>query len=503
MNLRDHFQIIWRRKWQISAVAVVVAVAVYAWFGAQSKVYQGQAQLSVTPGQVSSGVGASQSDAVFLAATYAQLANTAPVVQAAATAAHLPLSEAEASGRLSVSASTTVGFITVTATGPSPAAATALAQGEADALTAAVTAQQEAALASQLKKVNTQIDAITSRLAATPAGSSAQAGLQAQLQALEQIATNQQSQPLDEINVVAPARSTGGAISPKPTRDALLGLLTALVVGSELAVLLEVLSDRFPADRLEDEVTKATGLAVLAHVPAGNDGDVIEAFRKIRTALLFMGEAERIRTVAVVSTEPGVGKSFVSIHLAFAVAEIGASVVIVDGDMRRPAIHERLGVPRSPGLSEVLFGADPRVALHPLPDHPGLLAMPAGQPVADPPGLLAGSLARRVLIPLATTGPANTELLVVDSPPEGLFSDALTIAAQCDAAIVVVDARGGRRRSLRRTLDQLRQVGAKPLGIVLNRSSRGAASGYDYGAYGKPRQSRWSVRRPAPAGRES
>jgi receptor protein-tyrosine kinase len=92
---------------------------------------------------------------------------------------------------------------------------------------------------------------------------------------------------------------------------------------------------------------------------------------------------------------------------------------------------------------------------------------------------------------------------VVDSPPEGLFSDALTIAAQCDAAIVVVDARGGRRRSLRRTLDQLRQVGAKPLGIVLNRSSRGAASGYDYGAYGKPRQSRWSVRRPAPAGRES
>ncbi len=391
----------------------------------------------------------------------------------------------------------------MTATGPSPEAATALAQGEADALTAAVTAQQETALTSQLKKVDTQINNITSQLAAVPAGSSRQAGLQAQLQALEQIATNQQSQPLDQINLVAPARSTGGAISPKPTRDALLGFLTALVVCSELAVLLEVLSDRFPTDRLEDEVTKATGLAVLAHVPAGNDKDVIEAFRKVRTALLFMGEAERIRSVAVVSTEPGVGKSFVSIHLAFAVAEIGASVVIVDGDMRRPAIHERLDVPKSPGLSEVLAGADPRVGVHPLAAHPGLMVMPAGQPVADPPGLLAGALARRVLLPLATTGPANTELLVVDSPPEGLFSDALSIAAQCDAVIVVVDARGGRRRSLRRTLDQLHQVGAKPLGIVLNRSSRGAAGGYDYGVYSKSRQNRWLARRPAPAGRGS
>ncbi len=104
MNLRDHFQIIWRRKWLVIAVAVVVAVAVYAWFNAQSKVYQAQAQLSVTPGQVSSGVGASQSDAVFLAATYAQLAKTAPVVQAAASGAHLPLSESAASARLSVAA---------------------------------------------------------------------------------------------------------------------------------------------------------------------------------------------------------------------------------------------------------------------------------------------------------------------------------------------------------------------------------------------------------------
>jgi uncharacterized protein involved in exopolysaccharide biosynthesis len=163
MNLRDHFHIIWRRKWVVLAVAILVAGGVYIWFGQESKVYQAQAQLSVTPGEVASGAGATQSDALFLAATYAQLAKTAPVVQAAVRNSGLALGEPAAFKRLSVGASSTVGFITVTATGPSPQAATALARGETDALTASVTAQQESALTAQLKSLNSRIDAVTTQ----------------------------------------------------------------------------------------------------------------------------------------------------------------------------------------------------------------------------------------------------------------------------------------------------------------------------------------------------
>ncbi|MDQ6785115.1 MAG: P-loop NTPase [Actinomycetota bacterium] len=466
---------------------MLVAAAVFAWFSNQPKVYQAQAQLSVTPAQVGSSSGTTQSDTLFLAATYAQLGTTSPVVGAAVRDARLHLDYLTAAKRLSVTASSNVAIISVTATGPSPGAAVALARSEADALTAAVTSEQEASVATQLKKVEGDIVGVSSQLAAAPPGSSQQTVLQAQLQALEQLVTNRQSQPLDALNVVGPARGAASPVSPRPARDAVLGLVTALVVASELAVLLEALSDRFPAERLEDEVIKASGLVVLAHIPNSEEAKAVEAFRKVRTSLLFMGDAERVRTVAVVGSEPGAGKSFLSIGLASAVAELGVCVVLVDGDMRRPVIHERLGVPRFPGLSDVLAGKDADEGLHPLHDRTDLLVMPAGEEVADPSGLLARGLARRVIVPLSTTLPANTELLVLDTPPEALFPDALTIAAQCDATIVVVDARSGRRRSLRRTLDELRQVGATPLGIVLNRSSRGASNDayYSYGAQRK------------------
>lgn len=487
MNLRDHFQVIWRRKWAILAVAVLVAAAIYGWFARQPPVYQAQAQLSVTPGQAGSGGATTGSDTVFLAATYAQLGTTPPVVGAALHVARLPIDERTAAKRLSVAASSSVGFISVTAIGPSLGAAEALARSETDALTAAVTTQQQAGLAAQLQKVNSDIANVTSQLDAAPGGSPQQSVLQAQLQALEQVATTRQSQPLDVLNVVAPARPNSSPVSPRPTRDALLGFVTVLVIVSELTVLIETFSDRFPADRLEDEVIKVSGLPVLAHVPEGSGANVTEAFRKVRTSLLFMDNAEQVRAVAIVGNEPGAGKSFVSINLAATVAQLGVCVVLVDGDMRRPVIHQRLEIPRSPGLSDVLAGKEATDGLHPLADRPDLLAMPAGEEVADPSGLLANGLTRRVLAPLSTSLPANTELLVVDTPPEALFTDALTIAAQCDATIMVVDVRTARRRSLRRALDELNRVGAKPFGIVLNRSSRGASNdAYNY--YGTNRR---------------
>lgn len=476
MDLRDHFRVIWRRKWPILAIAVLVAVLVYVSFGRQAPVYQAKAQLSVTPGQVSAGSGQTQSDTLFLAATYAQLGDTAPVVMAAVREAHLPLDEQTAARRLTITASTSVGFISVTATGPSPAAAVALTRGEADALTAAVTAEQEAALFSQLKKVDVEIAATSAQLAAAPPGSPQLATLQAQLQAQDQLVSNRQSQPFDEVNVVGPARGNNSPVSPQPKKYALLGFVTALVVDSELAVLIEALSDRFPAERLEDEVVKTSGLPVLAHIPEGDAGTVTvtEAFRKVRTGLMFMAEAQDVQTVAVVGAEPGAGKSFVSVNLARAVSELGDVVVLIDGDMRRPVIHDRIGVARTPGLSEVLAGARTKLSLRTTPAYPNMMIMPAGEIVADPSALLGHRLASHVLVPVLKQS-RTTELVVIDTPPEALFPDALTIAAQCDVTIVVVDARTGRRRALRRTLADLRQVGAKPFGVVLNRSTAGTS----------------------------
>jgi Mrp family chromosome partitioning ATPase len=137
---------------------------------------------------------------------------------------------------------------------------------------------------------------------------------------------------------------------------------------------------------------------------------------------------------------------------------------VIDGDLRRPIVHERLNLPRSPGLSEMLTGtADPDAIGHLV--HGWLRVVPSGAPVADPAGLFGGRSFRATL-----DGMTWAELVVVDTPAGGLFADALAIASQCDATLIVVDAQNSRRRSTRALVENLRQVSAQPIGVVLNRT---------------------------------
>ena len=465
MTARGHFQTIWRRKWLIVVASVLVAVAVFLVSNSQGRTYRAQAQLNVTPGQppnIQQPVGGDVT--LFLASTYAQLGQTRPVIEDAVARSRLHISEQTAADRLNVTASSQVGFITVTATGPSPADATSLAAGEAQALSNAVTLQQNAEVQASLAPVQQQITAVGNELAAAPPGSAQQSALADQYQALVQSAANRQLATKDSLTIVSPARADSGPISPNPKRDALLGFVTALVVVSEVAVGIELLSDRFSGDDLDEDIMRVTGLPVLARVPGTDRGDAVEAFRTLRTNILFMDTGQKLRTVAVVSTEPGAGKSFTSINLAGCMAELGTPAALVDADLRRPTIDERLGLPRRPGLSEVLHGVDPRTAVHRVGASSNFMVLTAGAPVPDPAGLL-GSLGRQVF-----SGLSEAQLIVVDTPAEAPFPDAAAIALQCDATILVLDPKLTRRRAARAMLGRLRQVNARPLGVVVNRA---------------------------------
>jgi succinoglycan biosynthesis transport protein ExoP len=511
MSVREHFSAIWRRRWVVLGLTLLVTIVVYAWSDRQAPTFQSTAQVSVTPGVSQSGSGSASTDTLFLTDGYAQLGNTAPVIGAAVRASHLPLSEQEAVRRLTVAASSSVAVINVTAKGPSVAEAQALAAAEANALIDSATAQQTTALANQLKAINGQIASVTNQLAAAPPGSSQASALQSQLQALQQVAIDRQSRSFDELDVISPATVQHTPVSPKPKTDALLAFVTSLVVFSEGAVLLELVGDRFPADDLEEEVTKLTGLPVLAHVPDGDGVPMTEAFRKLRATLLFMTKNASTRTVAVIGSDPGSGKTFVSVNLAVALAELESNVLLVDGDMRRPIIHRQLGLVRSPGLSDTLLGRPVSSVVQRPADAPRLRVLSAGKPASDPSGLLALDLADSVFAaPLFKVNGAGA-FVIVDTPPEALFPDALTIAAQCNLTIIVVDARNGRRRALRRCIEQLNRIGAEPLGVVINRSTAVRTEAASYYTSGHRRMVRWSDRlrppsvaeRKAAAGRSS
>ena len=192
---------------------------------------------------------------------------------------------------------------------------------------------------------------------------------------------------------------------------------------------------------------------------------------------MILPGSNAFRSVAVVSGNPNAGKTFVSINLARSATGLDAHVILIDADLRRPSIHERLGLPRTPGLTEVLEGADVHSTLQHAGSDPRFRVLSSGRHLTDPAGALGGHAFKTLVDTLAEP----RCFVVVDTPPSGLFADALTVASQCDATVFVLDVKTSRRRSTRRAIELFQRSGANVLGIVVNRVSARQSEYYEYG----------------------
>lgn len=455
---------------------MVVAALVAGWSLSRPRVFAASTVVSVTSGRATAGESVTKDDTLFLAGTYAELAETGPVLADSTARSGLSIPVTTTAERLSAVASEDVGFVTVAATGPSPEEASALAEGGAEALIDAVSTQQEQILRDVLRPVEDEIAEVGRQLADPSLGPPSEA-LEARYAALVASSTERRLQPVDRLMVVSPARSGPTPVSPAPLRDATLALLAALVVNAELAVVLSAVNDRFSGENEDLEATEVTGLPVLARVPASGEDGMLEAFRTLRTNLMFMDSLARMRTVAIVSVDPAAGKSFTSVNLARSAASIEVPVALVDADLRRPSVHEYLDLPLVPGLAELLGGGFELAQVVQLsPRDEGLHVLTGGSPPADASRLVGSVELGEVFERLDWAG-----LVVVDTPATGLFADALAVASRCDAVLVVIDLATSKRRSVRNLVRQLEQVGAKPIGVVINRSEPVSRSSYHYG----------------------
>jgi capsular exopolysaccharide synthesis family protein len=440
-------------------------------------VYESSTVMSVTSGRSDVNAISTKDNTLFLAATYAQLATTQPVLIRAIASSHLPITESTAEARVSAAASTDVGFLTITAQGPNPGDAAKLANAVAKSLNTEINNQQDAAIADDLKPVDAEIATLQTQLNALTANSPQRANLEQQLGSLIDAEVTRRTQPRDRIDVLSRATPSFTVISPKPTRDALLAFIVALVLAAELSVGLRVWSDRFSADEDPEAIAAYVGLPLLATIPRGNEREVVEAFRTLRTTLMILPDTNTLRSVAIVSGNANAGKSFVSINLARSAAGLDTHVILIDADLRRPSIHTRLNIPREPGLTEVLRGdIDVRDALYTINTEPRFRALPSGNHIADPAGALGGRAFKNLVDSLAEP----RYFVVVDTPPAGPFVDALNVASQCDATVFVLDVKTSRRRSARRTIESLQRSGANIRGVVVNRISGRQSTYYDY-----------------------
>ncbi|HEY3313992.1 MAG TPA: CpsD/CapB family tyrosine-protein kinase [Bacillota bacterium] len=205
-----------------------------------------------------------------------------------------------------------------------------------------------------------------------------------------------------------------------------------------------------------------------------------EAFRALRTNLQFLGLSEPVATIAVTGAGAREGKSTTASNLAISIAQAGRTCVLVDADLRCPVIHQILHTQSRPGLSDVLGGlATVDQALH---DTwvPGLKVMPAGELPPSPADLLLSPKMAELIAQLKTM----VDMVVIDTPPIGLVSDAATLARVVDGYLLVLGAGRTSKDMARQAKRALETVNANILGVVLNNMNAQPEYRYGYANYG-------------------
>ena len=277
-------------------------------------------------------------------------------------------------------------------------------------------------------------------------------------------------------------------IVPRTALNLALGIPLGLFFGAAMAFLRESFDD---AAHTSDQIEQWTSLPALASLPyvedqgfAGGKPDgagggisvmldapqsvLAEAYRGLRTSILFSMVDSQPRTILFTSSYPSEGKTTSSVNCAIALAQKGAKVLLVDGDIRRPSVHRRFGIDSDRGLSGLLAARNAKdeadCLRSPLASLPNLQVLTSGPRPPNPGEMLAS---RRMMDKL-NEWREEYDHVVIDSPPIMLVSDPLVLSTQVDAVVLVSRAGLTRKKALQRSVELLRRAHASVLGVVLN-----------------------------------
>lgn len=200
---------------------------------------------------------------------------------------------------------------------------------------------------------------------------------------------------------------------------------------------------------------------------------IAEQFRQVRTRLQHSASLDTVRSLMVTGTAPGDGKTTVACNLAAGLALNGRRILLVDANFRRPQIHAVLNIPNEVGFGDVLNSLDLFESAVRETEVPNLAVLPTGVKPANSTELLESQL----LIDFIERALEEYDHVIFDSGPLLLVSETSALAPRVDGVVTVVRARGNSRGMLQRLRDQLRQLKAENLGVILN-AVRSQSGGY-------------------------
>jgi capsular exopolysaccharide synthesis family protein len=490
-TLRSYAHLVRRRKWWVIGLAMLgLGISIAITF-TEPKQYSASAQVLVQASSQTGALGATAQPVTTTdVQTMLELVTSAPVTSAVQRKlGSVPSVSAAEVGQTNV--------IAITASSAAPARAALIANVYANAFvseqrTVALDslAAAEAQLRTQIRTIGKQIK----QLRGNSNAASEQTALinqQAVLsEQLTQMQVNSEGET-DGLVLVTPAQPPTSPSSPKPTEDGLLGLVAGLILGLAAAFLRESLDDAVASKEMAEEFGGATVLAAVPMVNSWKKRDkplvvslarpmspAAEAYRSLRTSLQFARQERDLHTILVTSPAAAEGKTSTLSNLGAMFAQAGQRVVLVSCDLRKPRLGQFFGVDESLGLTTAILGEQPVEELvQAVPGDDNLWLLGSGQMPPNPAELLNGRRIQEVFSALREL----FDLVLIDSPPVLPVTDAVVLAEDADATLLVVAAGQTSRGDLQRAAEKLAHVNARVVGLVLNEATRqGAGYGYGY-----------------------
>lgn len=481
MDPNPQLRLIWAAKKWLALFAVAAAVIVYLISSSKADEFESEALGQIVSTSQASGEVLNEEELLSLSNVYDELAATRTVLDIAHEDETVKGRESEFDDSVGVSPESRIGVLSFEAVTGDPQVSAEFANAYARAFASYLGGLQVEQLKKALGPLQERVNQIEEELLEIPAGDSDRAGLEVELGAIQEQIASQTSNPGDSLRIVEQAAPNPDAVAPKPNRDALLAFIVALLLGACAVYLRDLFFDRYGSAQ---DAARDLDLQLLGEIPRARKETPLEAFRSLRTAIVFaldradrqaINVAEGGRTVLVTGPESGCGKSYVSSNVARTLATEGRQVTAVDADLRRPTLHEIFKTDLSPGLSDLLVGEeDPDVDAvmrdvrtpRGSSDVGALRLLPAGSHTEE----AVESLSSRRMAKVVSALQEENEMVLFDSPPTLAVVDPVVLSRYADGVVFVIDSRHTRRREARRAIEALRATGAPLLGFAFNRS---------------------------------